>query len=223
MVMSLELVAAILHLGRAGEVLALEGELLLVEAGEHELQLFFEVLAVLLGVDQRAAEGFHLARVVATADAHDDAPVGDDVGHRVVLGEADRMPHRQHVERAAEFQALGLGGEPEAELDQVGQALVAFPLEVVLGGPQRVVAEAVHDLGDVAGCEEHLGEAGVGVAAVVGRSAVEADVVEVDLADVEDVEAFDHGAFPGLWVHVGLELCQRGRGHAKPSCAGSHT
>ena len=45
---------------------------------------------------------------------------------------------------------------------------------------------------------EDLGEALVGVAALVGGRAVEADVVEVDLADVEDVEAFDHGAFPGV-------------------------
>ena len=31
-----------------------------------------------------------------------------------------------------------------------------------------------------------------GVAAVVGRRAVEADVVELDLADIEDVELLDH-------------------------------
>jgi hypothetical protein len=124
-----------------------------------------------------------------------NAAIGDDVGHRVVLGEPDRMPHRQHVERAAELEALGLGGEPEAELDQIGQALVAFALEVVLGGPQRVVAEVVHYPRHLARGDEDLGEAGVGVAAVVGGGAVEADVVEVDLADVEDVEAFDHGGF----------------------------
>ena len=110
------------------------------------------------------------------------------------------MPHRQHVERAAELQALRLGGEPEAQLHQVGQALVALVLEVVLGGPQRVVATLVHDLGDVAGGEEDFGQALVGVAALVGGRAIEADMVEVDLADVEDVEAFDHGAFPGWLV-----------------------
>ena len=172
---------------------------------EHELQLLLEVLAVLVGIDQRRAERFDLARVVAAADAHDDAAVGDDVGHRVVLGQPDRMPHRQHVERAAEFQALGLRGEPQAELHQVGQALVAFVLEVVLGGPQRVVAELVHHLGDVARGEEHLAEAVVGIAAVVRRRAVEADVVEVDLADIEDVEAFDHGCadpVSGRWRGV---------------------
>ena len=131
--------------------------------------------------------------MVAAPDAHDDAAVGDDVGHRVVLGEPDRMPHRQHVEGAAELQSLRLRGEPQAELHQIGQALVALVLEVMLGGPQRVVAAFVHHLGDVAGGEEHLGEALVGIAPVVGGCAVEADVVEVDLADIEHVEAFDHG------------------------------
>jgi hypothetical protein len=80
-------------------------------------------------------------------------------------------------------------------LHQVGQALVAFALEVVLGGPQRMVAEVVHYLGDVPGSEEHLRQALVRVPALVGRGAVEADVVEVDLADIEDVKAFDHGGF----------------------------
>ena len=163
--------------------------------GEHELELLLEVLPVLVGIDQRRAERFHFARVIAAADAHDDAPIGDDVGHRVVLGQPDRVPHRQHVERAAELQPLGLRGEPQAELHQVGQALVALVLEVVFGGPQRVVAAFVHHLGDVAGGEEHLAEALVRVAPLVGRRAAEADVVEVDLADVEDVEAFDHGRF----------------------------
>ena len=188
-----ELVAAVVNRRRDFEVLALEVEFFLVEAGEHELKLLLEVFPIFLCIDQRRAEAFHLARVVAAADTHDDAAVGDDVGHRVVLGEPDRVPHRQHVERAAELQAPGLGGEPEAELHQIRQAFVAFALEVMLGGPQRLVAEVVHDLGDLTRGEEDLGEARVGVAAIVGRGAVEADVVEIDLADVENVEAFDHG------------------------------
>ena len=85
---------------------------ILVEALEQQLELLLEQLAVGFRIEERRAEGFHLARVIAAADPHDDAPVGDDVGHGVVFGEADRMPHRQDVEGAAEFQALGLGGEP---------------------------------------------------------------------------------------------------------------
>ena len=124
------------------------------------------------------------------------------------------MPHRQHVERAAELQALRLGGEPEAELHQVRQAFVAFVLEVVLGGPQRVVAALVHHLGNVARGEEDFAEALVRVAAVVGRGAVETDVVEVDLADIEDVEAFDHRAFPRLLGTLTV-LCQHVLDRAK--------
>jgi hypothetical protein len=60
----------------------------------------------------------------------------------VVLGDPDRMPHGQHVERAAELQPSRLGGEPQRELDEVREALVALVLEVMLGRPQRVVAEA---------------------------------------------------------------------------------
>ncbi len=186
-------VAAILDRRRRLVVLALVVERLLVEAGQQELQLLLEQLAVLLGVEHRRAERLDLAGVVAAPDPHDDAAVGDDVGHRVVLGHADRMPHRQHVEGAAELEPLGLGGEPQAELDQVGEDLVALALEVVLGGPQHVEAEVVHRAGDVARGEERLAQPLVRVAPVVRRRAVAADVVELDLADVEDVEFLDHG------------------------------
>jgi hypothetical protein len=96
--------------------------------------------------NERRAEGLDLAGVVAAADAHDDAAVGDDVGHGVVLRQADRVPHRQHVEGAAEFEPPGLRREPQAELDQIGQALIALVLEMVLGRPQRVEAQLVHGL-----------------------------------------------------------------------------
>ena len=170
------------------------GEGLLVEALQHEVHLLLEQLAVRRLVDDGRAERLDLARVIAAADTHDHAAVGDDVGHRVVLGEADRMPHGQHVERAAELEPLGLGGEPERELDEVREALVALALEVVLGRPQRVVAERVHLLGDVFRRPEHLGEAGVGVATGVGGRARQADVLELDLTNVQGVKSLDHRA-----------------------------
>ena len=43
---------------------------------------------------------------------------------------------------------VGLGGQPQRELDEVGKDLVALALEVVLGRPQGVVAELVHGLGE---------------------------------------------------------------------------
>ena len=168
----------------------------LVEALEQQLELLLEQLAVGLGIGERRAEGFHLAGVIAAADPHDDAPVGHDVGHGVVFGQADRMPHRQHVEGAAEFEPLGLGREPQPELDQVGQALVALALEVVLGRPQHVVAEPVHVLRDVARGGECLAQAFIGIAPVVGRRAGKADIVELDLADIEDVEFLIMLLFP---------------------------
>ncbi len=177
-------------------MLALVVERALVEALEQQLELLLEQLAIGVGVDQRRAEGLHLAGVIAAADAHDDAAIGDDVGHGIVLGQADRVPHRQDVEGAAELEPLGLGGEPQSELDQVGEDLVALALEVVLGRPQDVEAEPVHGLRDVARGRKGLPQPLVGIAPVVGRGAVEADIVELDLADIEDVEVSDHLVVP---------------------------
>src|SRR5580704_13288622 len=85
---------------------------------------------------------------------------------------------------------------------------------MMLGGPQRVVAAFVHHLGDVARREEDFAEALVRVAAVVGGRAVETDAVEVDLTDIEDVEAFDHRAFPRLLGALAA-LCQHVLDRAK--------
>ena len=94
-VISRKPVAAVLDGRRNLVVLALVGEGLLVEALEKHLHLLLEQLAVGRGVEQRRAERLDLARVVAASHAHDDAAVGDDVGHGVVLGQAHRMPHGQ--------------------------------------------------------------------------------------------------------------------------------
>ena len=108
------------------------------------------------------------------------------------------MPHGQDVERAAELEAARLRGEPQRELDQVREALVALALEVVLGRPQRVVAEVVHELRDVARGEERLAQPLVVIAPLVGRRALQPDVLELDLADVQHVEPFDHRSCPLL-------------------------
>src|SRR5262249_17417188 len=163
-------------------------------ASGQRFELLLEQLAIGLRVKKRRAEGFHLARVIAAADPHDDAPIGDDIGHGVIFRQADRMPHRQDVEGAAELEALGLGGEPQAELNEVGKALVALALEMVFGRPQHVVAETVHELRDVARGGEGLPQAFGGIAPVVGRRAGKADIVELDLADIEHVEVSNHRA-----------------------------
>ena len=104
------------------------------------------------------------------------------------------MPHGEHIEGAAELEALRLGGEPRAEEDQVGEDLVPLVLEVVLGRPQSVVAQLVHVLGNVLRRLEGLDETLVRVAALVGRGAVETHIVELDLSYVERRELGDHFA-----------------------------
>src|SRR5215470_10267139 len=110
--------------------------------------------------------------MVAAADSHNDTSVGYNVGHGVVFRQPNWMPHRQDVKGAAKFQAFGLRGKPEAELDQVRENLVAFALEVMLGGPQHVEAEFVHELGDDTRRVKGFAQALVGIAAVIRRSAV---------------------------------------------------
>ena len=160
----LDRVAAVRHRRRRLVEAALVVEFLLVEALQQELKSFLEQVAVLVGVEQRRAEALDLAGVVAAPDPHHDAAVGDDVRHGVVLRQPDRVPHRQHVKAAAELQPLGLRRQPQPELDQVREDLVALALEVVLGGPQHVVAVLVHHLRDVARGEERLAQPLVGIA-----------------------------------------------------------
>ena len=94
----------------------------------------------------------------------------------IVLGQPQRVPHRRDVEAAADAQALGDVREVHGQHQDVGDALVALVLEVVLGQPERVVAELVHHLGDGLGLLEHGGQLLVGVAPLVGGRAVLAHV-----------------------------------------------
>src|SRR5204863_5100973 len=76
----LQLIAAIRHLRRQGVVLALMREAGLVERLEYDLDLLFEDLAVGVLVDERPAEGFDLAGVIAAADSEHGAAFRQDVG-----------------------------------------------------------------------------------------------------------------------------------------------
>src|SRR6266851_5331898 len=187
-------VAAIGYRRRALEILALVMEALLVEAFEEQLELLLEIGAIGFGIEQRRAEGLDLTGVIAAADAHDDAPVGNDVRHRIVFRQADRVPHRQHVEGATELEAFGLRRQPEAKLDEIRHALIALALEMMLGGPQRVKAERIHLLRDLARGSENLAQPLARIAPLVGRRAAEPEIVELDLTDIEDMELLDHGA-----------------------------
>ena len=73
-------------------------------------KLLFKQLAIRLRLQHRGAEGFHLTRMVAAPHAEDDPPVGEDVHHGKVLGQSQRMPHGQDIERTAESQSGRLLG-----------------------------------------------------------------------------------------------------------------
>ena len=146
--------AAVGHVvGREREVLAAVGEALVAPGQLDDLHRLLEDLAVdpvVLGLDivvvaagHHGAERPRLAWHGAATDAELHPAAGDDVGEGEVLGQPQRVPLRHDVEHLPEAQLLGLGGEVQAEQDEVGQHLVALVLEVVLGEPHRVEAELV--------------------------------------------------------------------------------
>ncbi len=178
----LEVVAAIGHARRDRVVLALMREGGVVERLEDDVDLLLEQLAVRGLVEQRRAEGLDFTRVVAAADAEGDAPAGQDVRHRVVLGQPQRMPHRRDVEAAADIETPGEVGEVQRHHHDVGDALVAFALEMMLGHPEGVVAETVHELRHALRLVEDGGELLVRIAPLVGGRRVLAHVAKVDVA-----------------------------------------
>ena len=80
----------------------------------------------------------------------------------------------------------------DAQLQEIGDALVALALEVVLSHPEGVVAGPVHELSDGLGLVEHGREPLVGEPPVVDRGRVEADVVQVHMARVQAAKLGDH-------------------------------
>jgi len=74
----------------------------------------------------------------------------------------------------------------------VGDALVALVLKVMLGQPQRLVAELVGGLGKRRRSVEGLDQPPIGIPPAVGGSAGEAARLQLDVAHVERREARDH-------------------------------
>src|SRR5262249_5424977 len=81
--------------------LALVREALALERLEQDLDTLLEHLAVGILVEERRAKGLDFAGVVTAPDAKDDPPTGQDVDHRVILGQPQRMPHRHDAVAAA--------------------------------------------------------------------------------------------------------------------------
>ena len=77
-----------------------------LESLEQDLNAFFEHLAVGILVEEWGAEGLDLTGVIAAPDAKDEPPAGQDVGHRVILGDAQRMPHRPKLKPQPMFRFL---------------------------------------------------------------------------------------------------------------------
>ena len=194
------------HLGRLvaaelggrgdGVVLAVMAERVLVERLHHDFHLLLEQLAVGVLVQQRSAHRLDLPRLVAPPHAEDHAPVGEDVGHREVLGEADGVPDRADVEGAAELEALRARRQVRPPQDEVRYYLVALALEVVLRAPERVEPEPVHVLRHVQRHLVRLDDLLVGEMPLVRRRAAQSDIVQFREADVEDGELRDHQHLP---------------------------
>ena len=124
--------------------------------------------------------------MIPATDAENYAAIGEYVGHRVVFGEPERMPHWNNVEGAAELERFGVSGHVGPKQDDVGDALVSLTLEVVLGHPKCVKSEIVHEPGYLSCGVQAFHEPVVGVSPLVGRRSIGADVFKIDVADVED-------------------------------------
>ena len=110
----------------------------------------------------------------------------------------------------------GAMGQIDGQQRDVGDALVALVLEVMLGEPERVVSERVGGLRQRRRGLERLDQARVGVAAVVGRNTGEAALFQLDVADVERREPSDHGRQPRA-DGVGGVGAAGGRDHRPPA------
>src|SRR5262249_56003461 len=99
------------------------------------------------------------------------------------------------MEGGTGFGVFGSVGEVEWHKDGVGDAFSAFALEVMLGHPETVVAEAIHERGHGLGLAQRSCKVRVRVTPLVdGRSAI-TDVVEVGMTGIEAVKLGDHREF----------------------------
>ena len=188
----LKLVAPVRHLGRDIEVFAVVGEGAVVKGLENDLHLLFEIVPVRVSVQHGRAEGLHLPGVIPAPDPEDDPAVGKVIGQGVVLGETQWVPHGRNVECAAEFQVLGDVGQVHALHQEIGQALVPFPLEVVFRHPQGVIPEPIGGLGYFIGNGERRGQFFIRKKPLIGRSPGISHIIDVDVASIKNTESFYH-------------------------------
>ena len=84
-------------------------------------------------------------------------------------------------------------GQVDVEEQQVGDALVALPLEMVFRRPEGVVPQFLHLEDDGLGLVEDGGQVAVREPAVVDRGAFESKIVEVYVPGEQTAEFGDHG------------------------------
>jgi hypothetical protein len=106
-------------------------ERLAFECLEQDLDTLLKDLAVGVLVEERRAEGLDLAGVVAAPDAEDDRAAGQDIGHRVILGQPQRMPHRHNVEAAPDPDVLRHAAEMHRHHQDIRDQFRALGLEMV--------------------------------------------------------------------------------------------
>src|ERR1700758_3938210 len=81
----------------------------------------------------------------------------------------------------------------ERRHQDIRDALIAFVLKMVLGHPEGIVTDTIHQLGHRLGLVEDAGQVLVGKSTVVHRGAAIAGVLHVDMSGKQTVEFRNHG------------------------------
>ena len=178
-------------------MLALVRKGLLRESLHHHLHLLLKKLPVGVPVKHRRPESLHLPRVVAAPHSENNPPAGQNVRHRKILGQPQRMPHRRNVETAAILQPPRVARQVKPQHYQVGDALVPLRLEVMLRHPELVIPVGLQVPGNIQSPLKSPGQLVVGIPAVVGRRPPQPQVVVHNVAGVRCAETLEHnGMFP---------------------------
>ena len=201
-----KIVEHVRHVGRHAVGRARVRELRLVPGPQHDLHLLLEQITVGGVVQQRAAQGLHLAGHVAAPDAEAQPSAGEHVHRRVVLGQPQRMPGGDRVEERAELEPPGVVGQVQAQQRHVADAAVALALKVVLGQPEGVVARPLHQLGEAQGLVVDRRQVRVALPPPVRRRPPKPGIRHLHVAAVEGVDGQRHAGRLCIRQHIPLRV-----------------
>ena len=119
------------------------GKRLLVEGPKYNLCLLLEHLPIALLIGQRRAEGLNFTGMVTPPQSKNHPAIGEYVGHGVILGQSQWVPHGSYIEPTAKSDVLGDMGQVDIKQKQVGDTLVSFGLEMVFSHPESIETTAV--------------------------------------------------------------------------------